>query len=162
MLLIDQRIRVRAPRLAQALRVIVCALLVFLPVRAQEPTATSPRLEAITRKLNSIVFPHLDFREATLRESIDYLKKKSAEFDETTELKDVHCSTILRDNINDRRVTYSAKQVTLLAALAGVAEAAKVDAYLTVNHIYFVPKGEAFVPDKSDVGEVSQKLTVKK
>lgn len=36
----------------------------------------------IRQKLNSIIIPKVEFREATVREAIDFLKKKSVEFDD--------------------------------------------------------------------------------
>ena len=42
------------------------------------PAATTER---IRRKLEHIIIPKLEFREATIREAIDFLKKKSAELD---------------------------------------------------------------------------------
>jgi general secretion pathway protein D len=46
----------------------------------QDRTLAS-RTERINLKLNSIIIPKLDLREATIREAIDFLKKKSAELD---------------------------------------------------------------------------------
>ena len=43
------------------------------------------RSQIIQRKLASIILPRLEFREATIREAIDYLKKKSQELDPTHE-----------------------------------------------------------------------------
>ncbi|HYR58084.1 MAG TPA: type II and III secretion system protein, partial [Chthoniobacteraceae bacterium] len=49
-----------------------------------ETSATGPsRTDMITRKLERIVIPKLEFKEATIREAIDFLKKKSGELDTT-------------------------------------------------------------------------------
>src|SRR5690606_17558737 len=39
----------------------------------------------IQRKLETIIIPRLEFREASIREAIDFLKKKSVELDTTEE-----------------------------------------------------------------------------
>jgi len=61
-----------------------------LPVRRYDVKATNiidsnqtqvGRSQIIQRKLASIILPRLEFREATIREAIDYLKKKSQELD---------------------------------------------------------------------------------
>jgi general secretion pathway protein D len=44
-------------------------------------TSIEPTTERIRRKLERIIIPKLEFREATIREAIDFLKKKSAELD---------------------------------------------------------------------------------
>ena len=44
-----------------------------------ETTAT--KTERIQRKLDRIIIPKLEFREATIREAVDFLKKKSVELD---------------------------------------------------------------------------------
>ncbi len=45
-----------------------------------EPEVADPR-KMITQKLNTIIIPQLDLRSATLREAVDFLKKKSVELD---------------------------------------------------------------------------------
>ncbi len=52
---------------------------------ANEPAAAAPgdagSTERIQRKLERIIIPKLEFREATIREAIEFLKKKSADLD---------------------------------------------------------------------------------
>ena len=49
-----------------------------------ETTATGPsRSDMITRKLERIVIPKLELKDATIREAVDFLKKKSVELDTT-------------------------------------------------------------------------------
>ena len=45
-------------------------------------TPLQPSTEKIRRKLERIIIPKLEFREATIREAIDFLKKKSVELDD--------------------------------------------------------------------------------
>ncbi|MEP6673383.1 MAG: Amuc_1098 family type IV pilus outer membrane protein, partial [Chthoniobacter sp.] len=47
-----------------------------------ENTSPQASTERIRRKLERIVIPKLEFREATIREAIDFLKKKSVELDD--------------------------------------------------------------------------------
>jgi general secretion pathway protein D len=44
-------------------------------------TQTQEGTQRITQKLNRIIIPRLEFREATIREAIDFLKKKSVDLD---------------------------------------------------------------------------------
>ena len=50
-----------------------------IPVENSSPQASTER---IRRKLERIIVPKLEFREATIREAIDFLKKKSVELDD--------------------------------------------------------------------------------
>ena len=61
---------------------------VIVPVGAKTKSSDAPLVrgtpdarEMIARKLNSIIIPRLEFRDATLREAIDFLKKKTADLD---------------------------------------------------------------------------------
>jgi general secretion pathway protein D len=45
-------------------------------------TPLQPSTERIRRKLERLIIPKLEFREATIREAIDFLKKKSVELDD--------------------------------------------------------------------------------
>jgi len=45
------------------------------------------RTELTTRKLERIIIPKLDFRDATIREAIEFLKKKSAELDNDPDIQ---------------------------------------------------------------------------
>ncbi len=47
-------------------------------VQANTDTAGTARIQ---QKLNSIILPKLEFRDATIREAVEFLKKKSAELD---------------------------------------------------------------------------------
>ncbi len=51
----------------------------FRPVPAKSPE--EELIGKIRAKLNNIILPKLEFREATIREAIDFLKKKSVEWD---------------------------------------------------------------------------------
>ncbi len=53
---------------------------VDIVVENQSPQASTER---IRRKLERIIIPKLEFREATIREAVDFLKKKSVELDDS-------------------------------------------------------------------------------
>ena len=50
-------------------------------VRLNEGKTTAPSTVAITRKLNGIILPRVDFKESTVREAIEFLVKKSKDID---------------------------------------------------------------------------------
>ena len=52
-------------------------------VRIESGPASSSNTGYIQNKLNHIIIPKIEFREATVREAIDFLKKKSVELDTT-------------------------------------------------------------------------------
>ncbi len=52
--------------------------------------------ERIRRKLDRIIIPKLEFREATIREAIDFLKKKSAELDVDSQPGDKGVNIVLK------------------------------------------------------------------
>jgi general secretion pathway protein D len=52
------------------------------PQAVVESNTPAPSTERIRRKLERIIIPKLEFREATIREAIDFLKKKSQELDD--------------------------------------------------------------------------------
>ncbi len=50
-------------------------------VRNTEEKTTAPNTVAISRKLNKIILPRVDFKESTVREAIEHLVKKSKDLD---------------------------------------------------------------------------------
>ncbi|MEI7774238.1 MAG: Amuc_1098 family type IV pilus outer membrane protein [Verrucomicrobiota bacterium] len=50
-------------------------------VHKDDTKSTAPSTVAITRKLNGIVLPRVDFKESTVREAIEFLVKKSKDLD---------------------------------------------------------------------------------
>ena len=51
------------------------------PLTPSEPGVDSSNTAKINAKLNRIVIPKLEFKDATIREAVDFLKKKSADLD---------------------------------------------------------------------------------
>jgi hypothetical protein len=79
----------------------------------------------ITRKAREIIIPKVDFREATVREAIDFIHGKAAEND--PKKKGIN---ILLNEVNgpaDQRLTMSLSEVPVLELLRFTAELAKLD-----------------------------------
>jgi general secretion pathway protein D len=60
---------------------------------SSEPAVSTER---IRRKLEHIIIPKLEFRDATVREAIDYLKKKSAELDDESKAGEKGVNIVLK------------------------------------------------------------------
>jgi hypothetical protein len=83
------------------------------------PAGRTPQATA-----EEILLPWVDFKEATVREAIDYLRKKSKELD--IEHKD--SLVLLRPNAGaDAKITLSLRNVTILDALKHVVELADLE-----------------------------------
>lgn len=81
-----------------------------------------PRTEnlAITRKAGQIIVPKLEFREATLREAVDFLRRKSIELDPEHQGFNIVLQLTTAEP-DQRRVTLALSQVPALEALKYVA-----------------------------------------
>ena len=112
----------------------------FVP--SDDPTGTKP----FRRKLDTIIIPALELRDATLREAVDFLKRKGAEMD-TTEPEPARrgMSFVLKLDKGDSppvpeaRITLSLANVTLGEALRAVAAAAKVRCKVEPYAVTLVP-----------------------
>lgn len=101
-----------------------------LPARGVPGTPEQFAREKIARKLNSIILPRIEFRDATLREAVDFLMKKSADL-ETAEpdLARRGLSVVLKapstvGDSGEKRVTLSLKNVSLADAFKYTTELA--------------------------------------
>jgi len=108
----------------------------------------APFTERINRKLDRIIIPKLEFRGATLREAIEFLKKKSAELDVDSPVGERGVNFVLKlegGNAGgtpslfspaDAQITITLTNVPLREALKGVTSLAnlkfKVEAYAVV------------------------------
>lgn len=63
--------------------VLITTVSPITPIQAQAPNfaAAAKRTERMKKKLETIIIPHVDFREQTLPETIGFLRKKSVELD---------------------------------------------------------------------------------
>jgi general secretion pathway protein D len=119
-----------------------------LPVRrfAEGPTAiieqpeiTARGTQAISEKLDSIIIPRIDFTESSIREALDFIKKRALDLDESDpDNKGVNIVLKLPPDSPDAAypITLSLTDVPLRAALDYVARAAnlkiKIEPYAVV------------------------------
>ena len=94
--------------------------------------------EKVARELR---IPRLEFREATVTEAVDFLRKKSQEqlgSDGTLNLNYVARGGI----VPDARITCSLRDTPLLEVLQIIAQQTNLTLGATDNGIYLFPKGE--------------------
>ena len=127
-----------------------------LPVRRFEVGASTiieqPRIDTrgtslINRKLDEIIIPRVDFRDATIREALDFLKQRSVALDTTDQ-------DPTRRGINivlkvpadspeaDARITLSLNDIPLRAAIDYVAKAANLKLKVEPYAVAVVPQSE--------------------
>jgi len=69
------------PNVHLALLIAGCACLLAEPTFGAEPKTPPSTGELIRQRMERVIIPRLEFREATVREALDFLKKKSVELD---------------------------------------------------------------------------------
>jgi general secretion pathway protein D len=127
-----------------------------LPVRRFEVGASTiieqPQIDTrgtslINRKLDEIIIPRVDFRDATIREALDFLKQRSVALDTTDQ-------DPTRRGINivlkvpadspeaDARITLSLNDIPLRAAIDYVAKAANLKLKVEPYAVAVVPQSE--------------------
>jgi hypothetical protein len=86
-----------------------------------------PRSEnlKITRKAGGIIVPKLDFKEATPREAVDFMRRKSAELD--PEKQGFNIVLRLHDGAPERKITLALSNVPALEALKYIATLSGLD-----------------------------------
>ena len=112
------------------------------PSAAIEPSPVAMRgTEIINSKLESIIIPRINFTDSSIREALDFLKKRAAELDELEadpDLKGVNIVLKVPPGSPEEnaQITLEIENVPLKAALEYVAQAAglkiKVDPYAVV------------------------------
>ncbi len=75
--------------------------------------------ERIERKLHRIIIPKLEFRETTINEAIDFLKKKSVDLDEDSPAGDRGVNIVMKipQDSQDARISVSLSNIPLIEAL---------------------------------------------
>ena len=116
----------------------------FAPAKEpfQNAEVSSGNTGAIQNKLGRTIIPRLEFKEATIRESLDYLKKKSVELDPDDPKTGVNIVLKLDEGgsaFNDTRVTVSLSDVPLLEALRYVAGLANLKIKIEPYAVVVVP-----------------------
>ena len=89
------------------------------PVFAER--SESGQTERIQRKLERIIIPKLEFREATLREAVDFLKKKSGDLDVESPAGEKGINIVLKTEdspeLESARITVSLTNIPMIEAL---------------------------------------------
>ncbi|HEV7405373.1 MAG TPA: M56 family metallopeptidase [Chthoniobacteraceae bacterium] len=103
---------------------------------AQKPPLPAPvATNGAATKAKAIIIPRLNFREATLAESIDYLRAKSREF--TPDHAGVNLVNQLPPSATPAKITLDLKEVSLLEAARYVAKLAGVELLSTQDALVF-------------------------
>ena len=126
------------------------------PVRKFTPEATSiveqPQLstrstQVVSNKLDSIRIPRLDFSDATIREALDFIKKRSRELDDSeTDPDKKGINIVLKLSSDDvaynSPITLSLDDVPLREALQYVSQAANLKIKIDPYAVVVVPQEE--------------------
>jgi hypothetical protein len=97
----------------------------------------------LNAKLNRIILPRLEFREATIREAIDYLAQQSRELD-TTESDPARrgVNIVFKQHVpqpDDARITVSLTNISLMEALRYVTGLANMKFRIEPHEVAIVP-----------------------
>lgn len=125
-----------------------------MPVRRFEAGASvirerpSPDREAINRKLDDIIIPKVDFREVTVTEAMEFLKKRaaaldSAETDPARKGVNIVVKTDEQSPENNARITLSLTDIPLRNAIEYVAKAAALKTKVEPYAVAVVPVSES-------------------
>ena len=127
-----------------------------LPVRRFEVGASTiieqPQIDTrgtslINRKLDEIIIPRIDFRDATIREALDFIKQRAAALD-TTDQDPSHrgINIVLKAPLDspeaNARITLSLNDIPLRAAIDYVAKAANLKLKIEPYAVAVVPQSE--------------------
>jgi tetratricopeptide (TPR) repeat protein len=99
----------------------------------------------LTEKMNKIIFPTVQFQDATLEEAIEYLRVKSRDLDTFTDASDPKgVSLILRtgDKPSNARISLDLKEVPMSEALRYVAELAGMKYKVEPHALVIMPLTE--------------------
>ena len=132
---------------------ILCAVIPWFTIGAA-PKVTPDSTILNRRKLDQIIIPKLEFREATVREVIDFLKKKCIEYDPSPpgmrgvnivlELDNAPLGPGVIPGLSDRppepRFTLSRTKISLGEALRTIADLAGLQLRIEAYRVYIVPK----------------------
>ncbi len=127
-----------------------------LPVRRFEVGASTiieqPQIDTrgtslINRKLDEIIIPRVDFRDATIREALDFLKQRAIALDTTEQDPSRRgINVILKVAADspeaDSRITLSLNDIPLRAAIDYVAKAANLKLKIEPYAVAVVPQSE--------------------
>ena len=116
--------------------------LVLRPGAAPSRAAVAPEAEAMRNRAEQIVVPKLEFREATVAEAADFLRRRARELDPAEPALKI---TAL-PGLEETRVTFSLMNAPLTDVLRYVAEIAGCDLEFAPAHIALRPRPGATSP----------------
>lgn len=114
----------------------------------EQPQLDTRGTASINRKLDEIVIPKIDFRDATVREALDFIRQRAAALD-TTESDSTRKGVNIVpkfsvDSIeNSARITLALSDVPLRAAIDYVARAANLKLKVEPFAVVIVPQSES-------------------
>lgn len=116
---------------------------VDVPKKEEPPNAGTSPSALLKKKLNTLIIPSVEFKDASLREAIYILKKKSAEVD-TNEPDPTHrgvniCLQLDEGVANDTRITLSLRNVSLAEVIRHVTNLAGLKMVVDNYAVAMVP-----------------------
>jgi beta-lactamase regulating signal transducer with metallopeptidase domain len=155
--------------------------MVFLTARLIDPAAGGPSAAEpaagktpLQAKLDAIVIPQMQFRDATLNEAVEFLRKKSLELDTTTtdpSQKGVNIIVKNQHKAPEAKVTLDLRNVPLGAALKYVAQLSglqlvvEADAVLLLSQADFEARqkqNESPAPNKPGMVITAESISIDK
>jgi beta-lactamase regulating signal transducer with metallopeptidase domain len=132
------------PFVAVSLGVSALAQLQNTPPPAKLPPGVEVP-DATRRKAESIILPSIKFKKATLRECLDYLRRKSVELDPEKKGVNFVLKSSPDDPVADIKITMKLENVPLSEAVKYVAELSDVRFKYDQNAIAFVGRADSDV-----------------
>jgi len=111
--------------------------------RRQTLTEEESKIEeraAITRKLNSIIFPKIDFRDTTLREAIEFLVERSRQLDAEKQGVNIVMDTA-SETAETPRITLTLNNVPLIEVIKYITNLTNVKYKIEPNRVRIAPLG---------------------
>ncbi|MCX6968735.1 MAG: type II and III secretion system protein [Verrucomicrobia bacterium] len=113
-----------------------------------QPQIDTRGTASINRKLDEIIIPKIDFRDATVREALDFIKQRAASLDSVEQdpaRKGINIVLKLAPDAAESgsRITLSLTDVPLRAAIDYVARAANLKLKVEPYSVVVVPQSEA-------------------
>jgi general secretion pathway protein D len=111
----------------------------------EQPQMDSRGSQAINNKLDSIIIPRIDFTDSSVKEALDFIKKRASDLDEgNSDNKGINIVLKLPPNSPDAAypITLSLSDVPLREALRYVTEAANLKIKIETHAVVVVPATE--------------------
>ena len=110
------------------------------PALVSEPAGAGSETAKIERKLERIIIPRLNFKDASIQEAVDYLRKKSVEFDPDEPKTGVKIVFKLDASKVDSPITVSLSNIPLIEVLRYVTGLANVKFMVESDAVAIVPQ----------------------